>query len=275
MTLVVAQIHDGGMSLVGDTKITRLGDDAYSRQVYVNACPKIAILRDEVAVGVAGSDPRHVFEELVAIRDQPIDVLLDAMSSMHYASFVVGVLGSVPQVWSVDEGVVEERTAVGRCYAGDLEAYEHFEEQRASSPESLGVAFSLMASMQYLLRYKVVDSVGGFLVRVATTDEGSFRFVRDQENVAPDLLNAMIREAVSNLNIVLTVPEGADPHGYQILPAVGEPPTIGALAYCMPEAGMSWLFRHESPWMAQEIPTGSPSELVRLAGEDHGQALAL
>lgn len=56
MTLVVAKLHDvdDGLSLVADTKIS---DETWNRQVFRHAFPKIRIMRDDLAVGVAGSNP--------------------------------------------------------------------------------------------------------------------------------------------------------------------------------------------------------------------------
>ncbi len=58
MSLVVGEIHDGRISLVGDTKVTFAGDDRSTRHVFENAFPKVLILRDACASGSPGTTQR-------------------------------------------------------------------------------------------------------------------------------------------------------------------------------------------------------------------------
>jgi hypothetical protein len=251
VSLVVGQIHDGGISLVADTKITHKFDDTWTRQVFKNALPKLMILRDNFAVGITGDNPDIGIRRLVEFRDQPVEDLLNVMANISYASFVVAVLGSSPQLWKVSAGSTEERSSVGRCWSGDHDPYEFFQQRYHEWPEKMDSAFRLMSSMQWLLSFNPVDSVGGYLTRVATTSEG-FRFIADPVIVAPCLLGS----------------------GFQILPAVGRSPTAGALAYYIPQAGVSLLFCHESPWKAVTLKTNSMPDLIQSAATKHRQALA-
>lgn len=272
VSLVVAQMHDDGISLVGDTKITKKFDETWTRQVLRNACPKLVILRDDVAVGITGDNPDIVLRRLVGLRDQPVEVLLEAMLNIDYASFVVAALRPSPQLWKVSAGSTEERSSVGRCWAGDHDAYEFFQQRYHEWPEEIGPAFRLMSSMQWLLNFNPVESVGGYLTRVAVTSEG-FRFIADPMTVAPWFLEGLAHVTADAFRLTLHVPLGGDPNGYQVLPAVGRPPTAGALAYYVPQTGVSWLFCHESPWEAVPLKTDSMPELIESARTNYEQIL--
>ncbi len=273
VSLVVAQIHDGGISLVSDTKITHKFDETWTRQVFKNALLKLMILRDDVVVGITGDNPDIGLRWLVEFRDQSVEDLVKAMVNIDYASFVVAELGSSPQLWKVSAGSTEERSSVGRCWSGDHDAYELFQQQYHEWPEEMDPAFRLMSSMQWLLSFNPVESVGGYLTRVATTSEG-FRFIADPTMVGPWFLEGLSQATPDSLRFTFHAPPGGDPNGYHILPVAGRSPTASALAYYVPQAGVSWLFCHESPWKAVTLRTDSIPELIELAATKHGRALA-
>jgi hypothetical protein len=273
VSLVVAQIHDGGVSLVADTKITRSVDATWTRQVFKNACPKLMTLRDDVAVGITGVDPVSVLRRLVGLRYEPIENLIEAMTSIDYASFVVATLDPSPRLWKVSDGSSEERSSIGRCWAGDHGAYEIFQQRYHEWSEKLGSAFRLMSSMQWLLSFNPVESVGGYLTMVATTSEG-FRFVANPMTVGPWFLEGLSQAMSDGFRLTFSVPHGGDPNGHQVLPAVGRPPTVGALAYYVPQAGVAWLFCHESPWEPIPLNVDSMAKLIELAAAKYGQTLA-
>jgi hypothetical protein len=272
VSLVVAQIHDGGISLVADTKITRCGDEAWTRRVFRNALPKLVIMRDDIAVGFAGEDPAGVLQRLVGLRGQAVKELLASVARIDSASFVVATLAPAPRLWRVSAGKWEERSAVGRSRAGDHDAYELFQQRYHEWPEEVAADFRLMSSMQWLLSFDPVPSVGGYLTRVATSLEG-FRFVADPMVVGPWFLEGLSQVTPEGFKLMLEVPVGGDSSGYQVLPAVGRPPTVEALAYYVPQARVAWLFRHEAPWESVTLQIGSIAELLESAA-DHGQTLA-
>src|SRR5687767_12911799 len=76
VTLVVAGIHDGGISMVADTKITYDDDPARTLQVFTEALPKLVIVTDDLAVGYAGVGPRFLLDQVVSVRDLPLAELL-------------------------------------------------------------------------------------------------------------------------------------------------------------------------------------------------------
>lgn len=85
MSLVVAAIHDDGISLVSDTKITHPGDPARTRRVLRFALPKLVIVDDRTVVGFAGRDPENVLRRLVEARGQEVTAILDAIRTMKQA----------------------------------------------------------------------------------------------------------------------------------------------------------------------------------------------
>ncbi|GAB1510752.1 hypothetical protein JCM33774_27940 [Actinophytocola sp. KF-1] len=94
---------------------------------------RLAILRGDLAVGVTGDMPRYVLSQLVARRAAPVPDLLDWMTTIPYAGFVIAGLDPAPQLWKVGDGRVEDRTSVGRARAGDSASYEHFQARWRSS----------------------------------------------------------------------------------------------------------------------------------------------
>ncbi|MGH3885689.1 MAG: hypothetical protein ACRDSZ_03810 [Pseudonocardiaceae bacterium] len=190
MSLVVAQIHDGGISLVADTKITyglteidNRFDESRTRRVFRNALPKLTILRDDLVVGVV-DEVKKAQPKLVNIRDQRVENILKELANIDYASFVVAALNPLLQLWKVSAGSIEEQSSVGRCWAGDRDAYEFFQQKYHEWPEGIGSTFRLMSSMQWLLNFNPVESVGGYLTMVATTSEG-FRFIANRATIGP------------------------------------------------------------------------------------------
>ena len=75
--------------------------------------------------------------KLVGLRDQPVDDLLEAMVNMDYASFVVAALDPSPQLWKVSAGSTDERSLVGRCWAGDHDEYELSQQRCHEWPEEV------------------------------------------------------------------------------------------------------------------------------------------
>jgi len=271
VSLVVAQIHGEGISLVADTKITFYNDDTKTRQVFGNASPKLAILRDDVVIGVAGDNPDRAMHRLVSLRDRAIEDLIRAMLDTGYASFILAALSPSLTLLQVSDGQVDDRSSIRRAWIGDPAAFELFQQRYHEWSEDVDPAFRLMSSMQWLLSFNPVPSVGGYLTRVVTAGDG-FRFVADPATVGPWFLESLSQATADGVRLTLRVPDGGDPTGYQILPAVGRPPTIGALAYYVPQVGTAWLFRHESPWKAITLKVDSMEELI-VAAAGHGQTI--
>lgn len=273
MSLVVGEIHDDRLSIVADTKITFRDDPTRTRRVFNYALPKLVILRDDLVAGYAGQGPDRLLRVLVDARHDEVSTILQALATIPNASFIVGALDPGPRLWHVTGSHVFDRSTIGRGWVGDQRAYEHFQRRYHEWPDETDRAFRLMSSMQWLLSFSPVASVGGYLTRVVTSD-GRFGFVADPSTVGPwrmqvDRVTVDHRSA----RLELSVPDGGDPTGYSILPAVGRPPTAGALAYFVPQAGAALLFHADSPWDPVQLRVGSMAELVDRAADDFGQHL--
>jgi hypothetical protein len=272
MSLVVAEIYPSGIAIVADTKITYPTDEARTRRSFANSLVKIILLRDDVAVGVTGEDPHQSIRKLIELRDQPVPHLIAVMERMPDAAFVLASLSPTLSLWQVADGRSEDRTQIGRSWAGDRDAYSLFQQRYHEWPEQMGLdpQFLLMSSMQWLLSFQQVASVGAFLTR-ATTTGGTFRFVDDIATVGPWLLNWSPGPTPSSVS--LTVPAGGDASSYQVIPAVGAPPTAGAIAYYIPQAEVAWLFCHDSPWKSETIRAASLQSVIQSAQLLFGQTL--
>lgn len=272
MTLVVAAIHDGVVTLVADTKLTYEQDAARTRHVFAEALPKLVILRSDLVVGVAGEDPHGVVRRLIEARDESVEQVLGLAAGMPDASFVVAALDPA-RLWMVINGETSERTGIARAWAGDISAFEFFQQKFHEWPGGVDTPFRLLSSMQWLTSFGVVPSVGGYSLRVAAHHDG-FRFVADFTWVGPWLLESALEPSAEGLTLRASVPPDGDETTHQLLVVPGDEPTRGALGLLLPEAGVGLLFPHEQPWRAERITVSSAGDFVRAALVDHRQQLA-
>jgi hypothetical protein len=273
VSLVVAEIHDETVSLVADTKISFRGDPSRTRQVFQYALPKLLILRDTLAAGYAGSQPERILRALVGARELAMSSVLEQAQAIPHASIAFASLDPDPQLWKVSNGQIENRSSIGRSWVGDQQAYEFFQRRYHGWPDGTDAAFRLMSSMQWLLSFQPVPSVGGYLTRISTTKNG-FRYAADTTTVGPWQMQATRVRAVSDsYTLEVALPDGGETTSYSIRPAVGRPPTPGALAYLIPEAGTAQLFPQESPWQPIKLAVSSMANLISHAADEHGQTL--
>ncbi len=273
VSLVVGKIHDGGVSLVADTKITYRIDDTRTCQVYENALPKLVVLRDDLCAGFAGNDPHGVLQRLVALRNQPVAAVLNASAAFGHASFVIASLEGSPRLWQVEDGRPQERSDIGQAWAGDEAAYELFQARCADWPPGVDSSFQLLSSLQWLLNVGQVPSVGGFHTRVVAEAQG-FRFAGDATNIHSQELTAILQPSASGLTLELTSGCSADNPWFTAECAVGAPPTIGALAYLIAGAGVGFVLPHAASWEPIKLPATSMPELIEKARVMHGQELS-
>lgn len=275
VSLVVAQMHESGLTLIGDTKISDLrpGSETENRQVFRHAHPKIVVLRDDLAVGVAGDDPQRSVPRVHGMRTWPIDDILSELVGLDHASFVVATLGP-SRLWQITRGQLEDRTALSRAWIGDPMANEIFREQFGllSSSSSREVDFCMWGAMQELISGDYVQSVGGYTTRVRTTRDG-FRFAPDEFSAGPDLVHGVITRGVSISRLEIQAAPDVASQGYEVMLAVGENPTIGALACFIPQARTAWLFPDHAPWEVARIRPTSMKELIEVASQSFGQKL--
>lgn len=276
---MVAAIHDDDqITMVADTKISffdRQGhaDEARTRRTYSAALPKIMLLRPDLMVGVTGDDPDVAIKDLVAHRNDQPEALIDHVVGLTSAGFVVAT-HSPARLWSIDGGVIDERTQVGRAWSGDRSAYDLFRQKwQEWPPETLDVPFLLTSSMQFLTSFDPVESVGGFTL-VASTHSDGFRFQPLTNFVGPSHLQLdSVRVSDGSTTLQMDVPSGGDPtmHRVHIIP--GEDPTRGALAIFIPQTGVGLLFQHDRPWTAQRLAASGQEELIASVSERFGDTL--
>lgn len=273
MTLVVATIHDDHITMVSDSKVTFLDREgrpveAWNRDTYFRALPKIVRLRSDLMVGVAGDDPHDVIERLVAYRDAPVTRVLDHLKTEVDAEFVVAALAP-PRLWEVKGGVLQDRTdSPRRGWAGDLDAYDKFRESMGvPGMDDIVVCEQLEMAMRTLTTFDPVKTVGGVLLE-ASSRSGEFRFRPYFMRVMPPYMEVESVTVQGNrLRATFVVPEGADATTFQTIVVPGDEPDRGALAFLIPETGKGLVFPQHRPWKAEVVAARSVQELATAASE--------
>ena len=273
MTLIVATIHADHITMVSDSRVTfsdREGRpiEAWNRDTYFRALPKIVRLRADLIVGVAGDDPHDVIERLLAYRDASVARVLDHLETEADAEFVVAALGPA-RLWEVKGGNAQDRTeSPRRGWAGDLEAYDKFRESiGAPGMEDIVVCEQLEMGMRTLTSFALVKTVGGVLLE-ATSGSGEFRFRPYFMRVMPPHMKVESVTGQGNrIRATFVVPEGADATTFQTIVVPGDEPDRGAVAFLIPETGKGLVFSQYRPWKAERVPARSVQELATAAFE--------
>lgn len=246
MTLVVAAIHDESRVTVASDTLVTWDDDAH-RPLQDTSLAKLAILRPDLAVGVTGRDPHGRLRDLIALRDEPIDVILEQLKEDPVAGFVVAALDPA-RLWGVRGGAAYDRTPHRMAWDGDPEAHKEFDRHFTKDWAKMSVAndipFRVMTAMQALTSFRLVSTVEGITLRVGTTDRG-FRFTPDRGRVLG---------------------------GPEWLILVGSDATPGAIGILDVSLGLGQLFRHEAPDEPVRVRATSPDDFVSIARE-YGQTV--
>jgi hypothetical protein len=279
VTLVAATIHDGHITMVADTKVTFTDYrghplEAWNRDTYFRALPKIVLLRGDLMVGVAGEDAARVIERLLTQRDASVDGVLEHLALEVDAEFVVAAL-SPPRLWEVKAGVVDDRSTLPRRgWAGDPKAYEVFRESiEAPGMDDVVVCAQLEMGLRTLTSFDPVKSVGGLLLE-ASSRSGEFRFRPYFMRVMPPYMEVeSIVQTGNTLTLRLVVPDGADATTFQIIVVPGAEQNPGALGFLIPETGKGLVFPQDRPWASDVVVAQSVEELVSAASA-HGTLLS-
>lgn len=265
--------------MVSDTKITypydgtRLVDEARTRHTYENGLVKIVILREDVAVGVAGDYADEVIRRVIAVRDSSLQELLDHLhAEQEDVGFVVAALNPA-RLWMVHDGEVEPRASGVRAWAGDQGAYGQFQENFHEWDDGRSLQFRLMSSMQRLTSLDQRPSVGGYTIQASGESAEGFLFDPVPMVRMPEVRVTGGRIEHGRVSLTLEVPPGGDTTTSELIAFVGRGETRGAIGLLHPLAGAGRLFRHESPYESATISTSTPEEFVRIAREEHGQEL--
>ncbi|WP_433952802.1 hypothetical protein [Curtobacterium flaccumfaciens] len=273
MSLVEAGIDDDGrVIMVADTKVTWPQDEARGRHPFKSAVPKIVILRPDLAVGLTGEDPERVLEDLVSHRDSDVADLLDHLTTLPQNGFVVAALQPPRLVW-VGDGKVEERSSPPRAWDGDSAGHERFRSLELDWGDGVSLGFKLMSSMDSLVQWGQVASVGGFSLAVTGSDQSGFRFVPREFTVFPDLRDATLTvddEKAMSISASFDASAGSSVFQARIVP--GSRSTPGALGIWVPGAETGLVFAEDSPHVRIKLEASSFSDFLDLAA-GRGQSL--
>ena len=291
MTLVVGAIKGSQGVLVADTKVTfgvRDGvvdererpPEGYvsvldaNRAEYENSVPKIVILDRHLAVGYAGDDPAVKLRHLVGLRGGSPAGVLDELSGVEDAQYVVLADGEPLRLWQVREGDVDERTTTTRkAWAGDNDAYGDFQREWSRWPDAMGVEFLASSSAQFPISFGTNESVGGFLTQLRRSHNG-LHFVPHPVVIAPHMLELASSDYHGRtLTMHYVVPHGVDPTYTFISACAGAGETFGACGYVILPAQWGVVFPHDTPWNPVIIHAASVDDFVAIARSDYGQEL--
>ncbi|UUE28490.1 hypothetical protein LRQ08_31640 (plasmid) [Rhodococcus qingshengii] len=262
MTLIVARIHEDKITAVSDTKITiapyNEGEARRTTRVYDAPVLKLAIVRPDLAIGVAGDNPADSLKVTARHwKDQPIEEVLQALSRYtrsHNNGFVVAALNP-PRLWQIANGTVYERTTPGVAWEGDPDPHMTFEARYAECPESIDVDFRLMSSMQAITDgpwSNSQSSVGGHTVHVHTVNN-RFEYLPNASSVfAP---------TPGNGNFFT--------HRY----ATGTGAAPGAFAIFIEGRREQLLFKYGEPWAPVRVRAETMEELIEAAASEHSQEI--
>lgn len=274
MSLVVAETVGSSLHLVSDTKVTFTGDDTRTRRTFENVLPKLVILRDDLCVGVAGNDPVGSIESLVSARTRPLRDLVELTTAMPHASFIIASSGPPAKLIQTVNGESTDQTELGRAWIGDSDGYEIFQRAYHSWPMGVDADIRLMSSLQHLLSFPQVNTIGGLLCRVVSSSAG-FRFLRERSVVGPEILIGSVEVGDGALRAHLVPPPFGDRTSLSVdlLPGTGSTP--GAIGYFIGEASLGLLFPQSSPTVAVSIKATTKDGFAELSNLEHDQHLRL
>lgn len=252
MTLIVGAVEDTSVTITGDTKITFDEDAIKSARLFDEALPKIVLLRDELAVGVAGEGPHRMIEDLVKVRGASVGEVLEHLRAERDGDFVVGRLNPA-RLYVVRGGRVAEVPEGEHAWVGDGSAYGIFKNLADSWISEDDEFTRLKTSMDSVVARGRSRTVGGFAL-AARTDNDRFRFIPTAFTIFGD-----------------TAEDLFDTYEGQVLP--GNDPTPGALGIYLGRAGVGRLFTHERPFEGIKILARDRATFAALARSEYGQSL--
>lgn len=200
------------------------------------------LLRDDLAVGVAGDFPDRVIKKMLAVRGEPTDDVLKALRSDDRCDYVVASLDPI-RIWRVRHGEAEECDLAHRTFVGDRAAFGRFQDLCAGWIPADSQAVKMRAAMDQLVSpFGGLPSVGGFATAV-TSRGGKFRFLPKEFYIAGDSLF----------------------DGYHGLQLPGADTTPGANAIYIPRARAGRVFPHEDPSAGLKITAATVEEFAEVA----------
>lgn len=279
MTLVVAVVDrvTGAVHLGADSKVTWVLDETRTRRVYTEPALKLVLLGQDVAVGFAGDGPETLASAVANLVELPVDDVLEALAGIAGASFVVAQRDPI-RIWSVShERGIEDRTAIGRAWAGDTSVYSMFQARFTDFPEEPPL-FQLQSTMQHLIHLAKPDSVGGYTILASASGDAPFRYLPLRSDLWPESADESAAvnvrpNADGTANFTLRASFAEGPLVLHVLPGTG--PTPGALGLYVENAGAGYLYRDRAPALRLKIQASTVDAFARRAETDYRQSLSL
>lgn len=262
MTLVAGIAYDGGLTLVSDTKLSFKKDTVASSRVFENAMNKIALLSDDVAVAISGTNAPLMQERLFALDDTSPLAVMDHLKSESEGGFLLAARGN-PTIFAVREGAVDLIPKGDLALEGSESGFPAFQALVRSGAHLFHPSENLRASMDSMVQgvHRHPD-VGGFVLTVSETREG-FRYLAGHSRIAPP---------ITEENGHLVAPAGrSDWLDVMILAGAGATPR--AVGVYIAQARQGRLFPQNAPHRATVLTGETQEEFIENAA-DLGQTLA-
>lgn len=279
MTLVVAVIDrvTRAVHLGADSKVTWVLDETRTRRVYAEPALKLVLLGQDIAVGFAGDGPEALASAVANLVEHSVDDVLEALAGIAGASFVVAQRDPI-RIWSVSyERGVEDRTAIGRAWAGDASVFSMFQARFADFADESSL-FRLQSAMQHIVHLAKPDSVGGYTILASASGDAPFRYLPLRSDLWPEITGESAavkvkRNADGTVNFTLRASFAEGPLVLHALP--GTDPTPGALGLYVENAGVGYLYRDRTPALRFKVQASTVDEFARRAETDYRQSISL
>jgi hypothetical protein len=224
VTLVVADLEEGGVTLVGDTQLT--DPRTTTRPHLFNGALKIVTLQRGIAVAYAGDHHAAVgaIRALDVNRDSAVgsDEIEHALLREHRSwngaiDFLVASLYPTVRLSAIRDGVIAEPSG-GRSWIGDIAGFNHFQLAASLNP-GVSTRQILREAMASVIADPSIPHVGGIVVAVYPSRHGFFysggvELVSDGRQVIPsgvltDVTWAQGAATGSFTQILLTPPDAS------------------------------------------------------------------
>lgn len=264
MTLVVGVIdpEQDAVYLSADSKVSWMQDAARSRQIYMAPALKVIRLDGDLAVGLAGDGPATLAARIEALRGGSIDTVLAGLAEIAGGEFVVASRAPA-RLWQVTpETGPEDRTSIGRAWAGDKGAFSAFQARFDDLPGD-PIVSRLHSAMSHIIHLRRPEFVGGFAVTVAGSARREFHYLPTRSELWPEAEEAVqvadvTMNADGTMNFKLRASFNEGPLVLHVVP--GADPTCGAVALWIENAHLGFLFCHESSATRHQVRSATLDE---------------
>lgn len=251
MTLIAAVQDGDSITIVSDTKVTYKESAIDTARVFKLALPKILLLRDNLAVAIAGEGPIEIARRLMPHRDESLYDVLAHLRDEEGGGFIVASLES-PGLWVVADRDVRSITAGEVALEGDRSAFEGFERDFRSWGDDHPGTRLLMAMDRIVGPLGVHESIGGYCL-AASSSSGAFRFTSRQTTIAPRIEHrSAISLTADDVRLRMQAPRDAS-DWCQVQVLGGTEHTPGAVGIFVQQAEAGRLYPHDRTFEGDDI----------------------